>query len=104
MSNKGYLPHRVIKGFVFWILAVCIAVFTLAGILRSWSAIGELVASRCMWTAFMLALGSVAFLVVNYLFGDFEQFFPGRADPPPGVDPAFADRLKRAKAEGRADQ
>jgi hypothetical protein len=101
MSNRGYLPHKVIKGFVFWILSVCIAVFTMAGILQSWNAIGDLAASRCMWTAFMLSLGSVAFLIINYLFGDLEQFFLGRNEQAPRVDPAFTDALRRAKAEGR---
>ncbi len=101
MSSKGYLPHRVIKGFVFWILSVCIAVFTVAAILQAWGAIGELAASRCMWTAFMLSLGSVAFLIVNYIFGDISQLLLGRVDPSPGVDPAFSEALKRAKAEGR---
>ena len=104
MSEKGYLPHHVIKAFVFWILTVCIAVATLAGILQSWGAIGNVVANRCVWSAVILALGSLAFLLVNRLFGDLGRLLMDPTQPPaPGVDPAFAERLRRAKAEGRAD-
>jgi hypothetical protein len=104
MSEKGYLPHHVIKAFVFWILTVCIAVATLAGILQSWGTIGNLVANRCVWSAVILALGSLAFLLVNRLFGDLGRLLmDATPHSPPVVDPAFAERLKRAKAEGRAD-
>ena len=105
MSEKGYLPHHVIKSFVFWILTVCIAATTLAGILQSWGAIGHHVASRCFWTAFALALGSLAFLLVNRLFGDLGNYLLDQTPPPaPGVDPAFAERLRKAKAEGKASE
>ena len=100
MSKKGYLPHRVIKGFVFWVLSGCLAVSTVAAILEEWGTIGEVVANRCLWTTCILALGSVAFLVVNYLFGDIGHILFGQGDPTPESDPAFAERLRRAK-EGR---
>lgn len=105
MSEKGYLPHPVIKAFVFWILTVCIAIATLAGILQSWGTIGNLVANRCVWSAVILSLGSLAFLLVNRLFGDLGRILLDPSTPPsPGVDPAFAERLRRAKAEGRTSE
>ena len=101
MNSKGYLPHHIIKGFVFWILSVCLIAATLAGILLRWGAIGELVAGRCLWTAFILALGSVGFLTVNYLFGDLGGILFGHGSSSPKVDPAFAERLKAAKVAGQ---
>jgi len=99
-NNKGYLPHTVIKGFVFWILAICIFTATVAGILQSWGGISGEVAASCLWTVFLLAFGSVAFLVVNYLFGDLGRLLTGEEMPPP-TDPGFAERLKKAKAESQ---
>jgi hypothetical protein len=105
MSEKGYLPHPVIKAFVFWILTICIAVATIAGILQSWGTIGNLVANRCVWSAVILSLGSLAFLLVNRLFGDLGRILLDPPTPPAaGVDPAFAERLRRAKAEGKATE
>lgn len=105
MSEKGYLPHHMIKAFVFWVLSICIAVATLAGILQSWGTIGNLVANRCVWSAVILSLGSLAFLLVNRLFGDLGRILLDPNEPPSvGVDPAFAERLRRAKAEGKASE
>ena len=98
MSNKGYLPHTVIKGLVFWILTVCIVAATLSGILRSWGSIGVELANKCMWTAFILAVGSIAFLLINCAFGNLGQRLFENDTPTPNFDPAFGDRLKSAKA------
>lgn len=89
MNEKGYLPHPVIKASVFWILTICIAVATVAGILQSWGIIGNLVANRCVWFAVMLSPGSFAFLLVNRLFGDLRRMLMDSTTPSsPGVDPA----------------
>lgn len=97
MSKKGYLPHGAVKCVVFWTLALCISTATLAGILGAWQLLGEEGVSRCVMTAFILACGSVTFLFLNFLFGDFghELFRP--AGPPNQYDPAFGDRLRKAK-------
>ncbi len=97
MSNKGYLPHTVIKGMVFWVLTACITAATLSGILRSWGAIGEELASKCMWTAFILALGSIVFLLLNCAFGNIGHRLFESDTPVPNFDPTFRDRLKEAK-------
>jgi hypothetical protein len=104
MSEKGYLPHHTIKGFVFWILTICIVIATLAGILHSWGTIGGVLANRCIWTTIILSLGSLAFLLTNRLFGDLGRLLLDDSQSAQNVDPTFAERLKRAKAEGRASE
>lgn len=99
MSTKGYLPHRTIKSLVFWILSFCIVVATVAEILEVWGVIDGEVAGHCLSTSLILGLGSVAFLIVNYLFGDLGGLLFGPASPPPVLDPAFSERLKQAKVE-----
>lgn len=100
MNTNGYLPHHIIKGFVFWILSLCLAVATASGILREWGTISDEVANRCLWTAFLLAVGSVAFLTINYLFGNLGKILFGLGDSPPSADPAFSERLRMAKVGG----
>jgi hypothetical protein len=104
MSEKGYLPHHKIKGFVFWVLTICIAIATTAGILHSWGTMGEVLANRCIWSAVILSLGSLAFLLINRLFGDLGRFLMDDSDTSIRVDPTFAERLKRAKEEGRTSE
>jgi hypothetical protein len=103
MNTKGYLPHDVIKGIVFWVLSTCIVFATASGILRSWGTIGEEVASKCMLTALILALGSIAFLIINCVFGDYGQMLIGQSAPPAKVDPAFSECLKRSKVKGHSE-
>ena len=104
MKTNGYLPHDVIKGIVFWVLSTCIVFATASGILRSWGTIGEEVANNCLWTAFILALGSIAFLIINCLFGDFGHMLFGQSEPPPRLNPAFSECLKRSKVESQTGE
>ena len=103
MSRKGYLPHALVKAVVFWTLVVCILSATVAGILNAWEALGDEGAGRCITTAVILACGSVTFLFVNCLFGElgtglFTTLLSSSSPPPPpNIDPAFGERLRRAK-------
>ncbi|MCW1923816.1 hypothetical protein OKA05_14710 [Luteolibacter arcticus] len=94
---NGYLPHAVVKAVVFWVLTACIVASTLAGILLAWGTIGEELARRCFWTAFILSFGSMIFLLTNYIFGNLEQGLFGDRNHTPSADPAFAERLRKAK-------
>jgi len=102
---SGYLPHQVVKAVVFWVLTVCIVAATLAGILLAWGTIGQELARRCFWTAFILSFGSMVFLLTNYVFGNLERDLFGERNQPPHTDPAFAERLRKAKEfrAGEAD-
>ncbi len=104
MDTKGYLPHNVIKGIVFWVLAACIVFATASGILHSWGAIGEEVAGNCLSTTFILALGSIAFLITNFLFGDLGHMIIGQGDPPQKLDPAFSECLRKSKVESQSGE
>lgn len=97
MNSNGYLPHSVVKGLVFWILTVCVVAATAAGILQSWGAIGREISSRCLWTAFILSLGSIAFLIINCVFGGLGQALFANDTPRPNIDPAFRERLQASK-------
>jgi hypothetical protein len=97
MNNKGYLPHHIIKGFVFWILSLCLATATTAGIMTKWGAMGEQMADRCFWTALLLGLGSLVFLMFNYLFGDVGKMLFGQRESSENEESPFASRLRKAK-------
>lgn len=99
---KGYLPHRIVKAIVFWVLTLCILSSTLASILLAWDGVDHETASRLIASALALAAGSIIFLVVNLAFGSLFQEFGSTRDAP-SLDPAFGERLKRAKEEGRAE-
>ena len=94
---KGYLPHSTVKAVVFWILVLCVVAITVAGICFAWDTIGRELARRWMWSAFILASGSMAFLGLNFMFGHLEYDVFGSNRQSPSMDPAFADRLKKAK-------
>lgn len=97
MIMKGYLPHSIVKAVVFWILTFCTVASTAAGILQAWGTIGKEIANRCLWTAFILAIGSIAFLVINTVFGELGAMLFEKDEPKPNIDPAFRERLKAAK-------
>ena len=97
MSKKGYLPHGAVKCVVFWTLALCILTATLSGILHAWEILGDEAVGRFVLTSFILGCGSVTFLFLNFLFGDFGDELFHTAEFPPPYDPAFGDRLRKAK-------
>ena len=89
----------MVKSVVFWLLAICIAGSTIGGILLSWGLIAEATSQRILWTGVILGMGSTGFLLLNSLFGSLGgEIFTNR--PPttqPTMDPAFTERLKKAK-------
>lgn len=98
--KTGYLPHETVKGIVFYIITACIVLSTGAGILLAWGSIAEAIASKLFYSTAILAFGSLGFLLTNYLFGNLERelFPPSDNTQPMPTDPAFADRLAKAKS------
>ena len=93
----------MVKAVVFWIVTVCLVTATVAGMLVSWEGIPKEIALRLFWSALTLAAGSFLFLGVNLLFGDLGREFLGSRQSPSEIDPAFSDRLRKAKAMGQAE-
>jgi hypothetical protein len=99
---KGYLPHPVVKAVVFWVLTLCIVCITTASILMAWDSVEIQTARNFIKSALALAGGALAFLFVNLAFGG---LFTAFASPRPSIplDPAFRDRLQRAKEAGESE-
>ena len=97
--KTGYLPSETVKGVVFYIVIACIVLSTGAGILLAWGSIAEAIANNLFHSTAILAFGSLGFLLTNYLFGNLERdLFPPKNTESMPTDPAFADRLAKAKA------
>lgn len=99
---KGYLPHAVVKAVVFWVLTLCIVCVTAAAIMMAWESVTMETGYNFIRTATALGLGALAFLFVNLAFGSlFAHLFEPRLSPP--IDPAFGERLHRARESGRLE-
>lgn len=99
---KGYLPHRIVKGIVFWVLTLCILCITAASILMAWESVGVETGYNFIRSALALGAGALAFLFVNLAFGSlFSVFVTPRPSLP--LDPAFGERLQRAKGAGESE-
>ncbi|MGJ8723319.1 MAG: hypothetical protein ACSHYB_02085 [Roseibacillus sp.] len=96
--KTGYLPHETVKGVVFYLITACIVLSTGAGILLAWGSIAEAIANKLFYSTAILAFGSLGFLLTNYLFGNLERdLFPPKNTESMPTDPAFAERLAKAK-------
>ena len=97
--KTGYLPQETVKGVIFYIITACIVLSTGAGILLVWGSLAEVLADKIFHSTAVLAFGSLCFLLINYLFGNLERdLFPPKNTETMPTDPAFADRLAKAKA------
>ena len=104
MNMEGYLPNRPIKAVVFVILSLCLFASMVAGILLTWEAITQVTASRIFWTLFIVSGDSVVFTLLNLVFGQVEATLFGARQEGPPIDPAFADRLHKAKEMRSGEQ
>lgn len=105
MNTIGYLKSPLIKGVVFCLLSCCLALLAITGLLQTWNAILPTTAYRLYSTAGILSLASLGFLLLNYVFGNFEKdlFPPSNSERIPN-DPDFANRLEKAKSMRSAEK
>jgi len=69
-TRRGYLNPQVVVTFSFWTTTVCIVVAAGASILAIWEFTGTDVLWRAVATCAVVAGGTIAFTVLNGLFGD----------------------------------
>lgn len=104
MSTKGYLTSPRIKAIVFGVQCGGLALLIVSGLLSIWNIAFDTFVNQLFATAGILSLGSLGFLLVNYLFGNFEKelFTPSNSERIPD-DPDFASRLEKAKSMRTGD-
>lgn len=67
---RGYLDAQAVRAFSFWTTAVCIVIAVMASLLAIWQFTGTDVLWRTVATCAVIGAGTLAFSVVNGLFGE----------------------------------
>jgi hypothetical protein len=67
--RSGYLNSEIVKAVAFWITAICIFVAVAASLLAIWEFTGTDVLWRTVASCVVIAGGTVAFTIVNGVFG-----------------------------------
>lgn len=69
-ARRGFLNPKLVRGMSFWITSLCILVAVVACLLAIWQFTGTDVLWRTVATCAVIGGGTVAFSLVNALFGD----------------------------------
>jgi len=69
-ENRGYMNPRVVKGFAFVVITLCLVTSVVACILAIWQFADTDVLWRTVATCCVVAGGAAIFAVVNRVFGD----------------------------------
>ncbi len=69
-AKRGYLNPNAVKGFAFFIIAICIVVSVVASILAIWQFAETDVLWRTVATCVVVAAGVGVFTFINSVFGD----------------------------------
>lgn len=101
MKEQGYLPQRAVKAVTFWILLAGVVTATAGGVAHAWDIIDGELAARLVATVCIVGSGSLVLLLVNFLFGEGGRQMFGHSIERPPIDPAFAERLHKAKIQSR---
>jgi hypothetical protein len=68
--RRGFLNPQLVRGVSFWTTSMCILVAVVACLLAIWQFTGTDVLWRTVATCAVIGGGTVAFSLVNALFGD----------------------------------
>lgn len=69
-GRSGYLNSRVVKGFSFWTITVCIVISVMTSIMAIWDYAGTDVLWRTVATCVVVGVGTGVFAFVNKAFGN----------------------------------
>ncbi len=69
-GKRGYINPRIVKGFSFFVITVCIVISVVATILAIWKFAETDVLWRTVATCFVVAAGAAIFAFANAVFGD----------------------------------
>ena len=70
IERRGYINPRIVKGFAFFVITVCIVISVVATILAIWEFAETDVLWRTVATCFVVGAGAAVFALVNNVFGD----------------------------------
>jgi hypothetical protein len=68
--RRGFLNPQLVRGLSFWTTSICILVAVVACLLAIWQFTGTDALWRTVATCVVIGGGTVAFSLVNALFGD----------------------------------
>ncbi len=69
-DKRGYIAPRIVKGFAFLVIAVCIVISVVATTLAIWEFAETDVLWRTVATCFVVGSGAAVFALANTVFGD----------------------------------
>ena len=69
-GKRGYINSRIVKGFAFLVITVCIVISVVATVLAIWEFTETDVLWRTVATCFVVGAGAAVFALVNNVFGD----------------------------------
>jgi len=69
-QRRGYINPRLVKGFAFFVITLCIIISVVASILAIWEFAATDVLWRTVATCLVVAAGMATFAFSNAAFGD----------------------------------
>lgn len=69
VSRKGMINSRIVRGFAFFVITLCILISVVASILAIWDFTKTDVLLRTIATCCVVGGGVTIFAMVNYAFG-----------------------------------
>ena len=68
--SRGYLRPRIVRGFAFFVITLCIVVSVVACVLAIWEFADTNILWRTVATCVVVAAGVAIFAIANIAFGE----------------------------------